>query len=148
MISDFCDETIGYDFSPQLISQAYKKLGTPTNFKIRFAIADVIRYQLRNQYDLVSCMGVTSTLILENYYLKVLNTLSTSLKFNGLLLMQDSLQKNSEHEIINHSDYSAIYRSREYYIKNIENLGLTLVTDITLSEDDSRINKLFLFKKI
>ena len=149
ILSEFCDEIIGYDISPQLISQACKQAkdsGAPY-LKIRFANADLLHYKPYSQYDLVSCMGMTSTVISENSYLNFLTTLFNTLKLNGLLLMRDSLQKGSVHEVVHTNHYSAIYRSQQEYQSMLESFGLKCIAVITLDESENRINQLMLYKK-
>jgi SAM-dependent methyltransferase len=133
------------DISPNLISEA--KSGNPTN--IDFQVRDLAVDWPAGEFDLVSCMGVTSILVDESEYGGTLRRLHASVKPGGLLLMRDSLSASADDEVAIAKTRPSIYRAAARYLKDFRALGLRPELTIVLKtwKKKNRRNMMILFRK-
>jgi 2-polyprenyl-3-methyl-5-hydroxy-6-metoxy-1,4-benzoquinol methylase len=117
---------------------------------IDFRVSDVLEDRPEGRFDLISCMGVTSVIIDENMYRRLLQRLVEVLAPSGYLLMKDTLSTAPSAEYLHTGQRPTIYRSQKAYLKYLASLGLELKHSVPLQNrpKKNRRNSLFLFQKV
>jgi hypothetical protein len=136
---------VATDISPNLISEANS--ANPTN--IDFQVRDLAVDWPEGQFDLVSCMGVTSILVDKSEYGNTLRRLYASVKPGGLLLMRDTLSASPDDEVAIAKTRPSIYRAVSRYFRDFAALGLCPEVSILLKtwKKKNRRNMMTLFRK-
>jgi O-antigen biosynthesis protein len=136
-----------FDLSPTLIEEAKANARKQGLDNIRFWVDNVVAPKSRlKTYELVSCMGVISTIIDEWAFLQVRDVLTEAVKPGGLLLLRDSVSLLPEGRLVDTSDYATRYRNRDEYRRAFQSVGFQLDLEITLAEFGTSVNAFFLFR--
>lgn len=148
ILSDHFEFTEGTDPSEQFIIEARENANRKGIANIAYSMERLEHAESLSTYDLVSCMGVTSSLIDDDVFIKSIWKLKAAMRPGAKLLVKDTLSLSSP-ELVEWDGYTAIYRNLKAYIGSFEALGLTLVEEIELAKDDDRkrTNRFFLFRQ-
>ena len=92
-------------------------------------------------------MGVTSCVIDDVKFIRILDNFRSLVKTGGYLLMIDTLSKVSDQTVSDVSGYVAKYRNISDYCKLFDRRGFQLGEQIVIKEIEEQdlVNKLFLF---
>ncbi len=144
---EFVESAIGIDLSATLVDQARERAGFPACLQetLKFEKGDIESHPVREKFDRVFCLGLTSALIAETKFLSVTRKIRNVLTDDGFLILKDTLSKNAA-RINRVGGYVAIYRSRFEYIKYFESLTLDLLEAIELLTTEEYVNEIFLFQ--
>lgn len=135
------------DLSEALIAQARQSAENQAVTNVRFWVEDIITGQLQpSTYDLVSCMGVLSTIIDGWAFHRILQAMRSALRPGGRLLLRDSLSRLPEGQLIESETYATRYRNEDDYRREFEELGLVLEYERLLVEFGTSINRFFLYR--
>jgi 2-polyprenyl-3-methyl-5-hydroxy-6-metoxy-1,4-benzoquinol methylase len=138
----------GLDISEQLILKAKNQAKLQNVSNVLFDQMDLTVRYTEGQYDLVSCMGVTSAVVADESFSSLVSNLGNSLKPGGFLIMKDSLSPGRPWEKFN-GNYVAIYRNELDYQSRFQQIGLKLMEKTLLAkiEKSQLINYIFLWQK-
>ena len=145
-VAPHCRSVDAFDLSEKLIEQAVtnsRKVGLKN---IHFQVRDVTQPIDFFSYNHIMCLGVFSTIPLDDLFCRIAGQLVERVKPGGYLLLKDSVVSGLD-QIAQHEDYAAIYRNELKYINLFKGLGLDLEETGVLGElDCGQTSKLFLFK--
>ncbi len=147
---DYCGTVDAFDLSPALIEKASRMVIEQNRTNVRFAVREMERADIRSSpYDLVACMGVTTCVVDDVKFARVLDQLRDATAQGGHLLLIDTLSDDTSDRIVSHRfGYVAKYRSLRAYIEQVESRGFVKCQEIFLTAwSEKLINKLFLFKR-
>ena len=135
------------DLSPALIAQARRNASERSVQNIAFRLEDITyAHPRRSGYDLVSCMGVLSTIVDDWAFRKITAAMRVALRPGGLLLLRDSVSRLPDGELVESDTYATRYRNEEAYRNRFAELGLTLVYDSLLAEFGASVNRYYLYR--
>jgi len=101
-----------------------------------------MQYQL---FDVVSCMGVTSTIVDESEFAKLVVCLKSYLNDNGILILKDSLSKISDQILCDEkTGYIALYREYRRYMDIFAKTGFRFIDEIRLVDSETKFNSIFI----
>lgn len=115
MFSPYCSSIVGLDISKKLILEAQQTAQEYNNHNVDYILIDDLINPSPYQYDIVLCMGVTSIIIDESEFIKMLRFLKQATKPNGYLILKDMLRIDQGDETA-HSFEHNITRSKERYL--------------------------------
>jgi 2-polyprenyl-3-methyl-5-hydroxy-6-metoxy-1,4-benzoquinol methylase len=142
------DDIDAHDLSPALIADAQRAASDAGLTCVRFYVDDVIHARTPDEaYDVVSCMGVLSTIVDDWAFQTVTRKLSGALKTKGLLLLRESVSLLPEGQIIESETYATRYRNEKEYCAHFSELGFTLEHTIPLAEFGTSVNRFYLYRK-
>lgn len=115
MFSPYCSSITGLDISEKLILEAQHTAQEHNHHNVDFILIDDLMNPNSYQYDIILCMGVTSAIIDENEFLKMLRFLQQTTKPLGYLILKDMLRIDQGDEFT-HSFHLNITRSKVRYL--------------------------------
>lgn len=135
-----------YDISKNLINKAIQKKVKNINYFLKDISID---FPSAKKFELISCMGVTSAIIDDEKFHKLLNNIQKYLSNDGYLITKDTLSDINDQQNFN-GFYVAIYREYKKYIDKISSLGFCIEYATVLEENkkENLKNFLILWKKI
>jgi SAM-dependent methyltransferase len=135
------------DLSSALIAQARRSMREHAVKNVRFRVEDITVEQPRVcAYDLVSCMGVLSTVIDDWAFYSVTRSLRSALGPGGVLLLRDSVSHLPDGQVIESDSYATRYRNEDAYRREFAALGMALEHEVLLAEFGSCLNKFYLYR--
>ncbi len=148
VISEYSRQVCGIDLSPMLIEQAEERLMLSASGKNTcFKISSIEELDGAANYDLVSCMGVTSALVDEAIFDRAVANMAGATCSGGHLLLKDTLSLSGE-QIKTVGNYVAIYRDLKAYRSTFLEAGFSFDEDIELMHTDGNmVNHLFLLTR-
>ena len=133
--------------SSTLIAQACETAQSTGAKNINFRVEDIAQGKwARSSYDVVSCMGVLSTLIDEPVFLAVARKLRAAARPGGFMLLRDTVSLSPEGELVQSDAYAIRYRHENHYRQTLANLGMTLEYEAPLIEEGKLVNRMYLYK--
>lgn len=147
VLGNFLKSVNGFDLSESLIEEAKLAAIKNKSSHIIFESRDLEESFPSGSYDLVSCMGVTSTIIDEGAFKSLLSSLENSVNKNGYLITKDSLNSSSGDRSISNGSYVSIYRDEARYEEMIQ-ASFLLDRKVRLAEVPGIVNNIYLWKKI
>jgi 2-polyprenyl-3-methyl-5-hydroxy-6-metoxy-1,4-benzoquinol methylase len=145
------EKIVAYDISSAMIAEANAKAAElGLSGKITFQTLDLLAEPWpMGQYDIVSCMGVTSVILREKDFEETTAKLVALVRPGGYLLMRDSLSINQKHEVALNKSNPSVYRAKELYVRRFNQLELREQARFLLKAWDvkRRENLLFLFQR-
>jgi SAM-dependent methyltransferase len=140
-------EAEAYDLSPSLILNASMSAKDAGAGNIRFQVKDICGGGWKtSHYDVVSCMGVFSTIIDDWAFRKAALELRNAARPGGLLLLRDSVSLLPDGQLVESETYATRYRNENYYRGVFSGLGLTLEHEELLVEFGSSVNRIYLYR--
>ena len=138
-----------YDLSHALIEQARQNARRQSATNVRFRVEDITTTHMQEAaYDVVSCMGVLSTIVDEWAFRKITAGLSNAMRPGGLLLLRDSVSLLPEGQLIESDTYATRYRNEDAYRGRFAELGLTLEFETLLAEFGTSVNRFYLYRSV
>ncbi len=149
LFSDYFEFTEASDPDKQLIRTARKNAILKGIANIAYSVERLEHVESLSSYDFVSCMGVTSRLIDDDAFFKVIWKLKAAMRVGAKLLIKEVVSMSAP-ELIGWNGYKAVYRNITAYIGAFEAAGLTLVEEQIIVQDDEkrRTNRFFVFEAI
>ncbi|MDC0598490.1 methyltransferase domain-containing protein [Gammaproteobacteria bacterium] len=147
LFAKHCKTVLGIDLSDQLIKAAKEGAKSLQLDNIEFACIDTTEGEPKEQYEIVSCMGVTSTVIDEDIFAALLQKLKAWLRPGGTLILKESVSKNGD-EIYQDpkTGYTSAYRDYARYKEAFSDLGLNFIKEVHLAEFSGKVNNLFILE--
>ncbi len=147
-IARIAKEVHGCDVSKTLLQQAAQSAKDKNLSNMSFSEDDVQNLAFAKEFDLVACMGVTSTIPSELVFAHLLLKLKMLTKKGGFLLLSDSLSLGDEFSVLTEGNHLATYRNHIDYVTLMYQTGFRFKKVHVLSESqESGIrNALFLFQ--
>ncbi|PKO46939.1 MAG: hypothetical protein CVU29_04340 [Betaproteobacteria bacterium HGW-Betaproteobacteria-22] len=148
VLGGYLKSVLAFDLSETLVDQA-KAAAISNGYKhITFESRDLEDGFPAGHYDVVACMGVTSTIVDENAFNRLLSSLSEAVLKGGYLITKDSLNSKQGDCPILTGPYITIYRDEAWYELAIQTLGFNLLRKVKLAETEGIVNYIFLWNKI
>jgi len=145
VLAEYVPQVRAFDLSEVLIQEAIK-LATERQSTVRFESRDLEQGIPEGEYELVTCMGVTSTLIDEAAFSSLLDSWLKSVKPGMFLITKDSLSE-TEPRAITSGPYVTIYRSKAVYEDRVQKLGFKALGCKQLAAANGLVNCLYLWQK-
>ena len=92
-------------------------------------------------------MGVVSTIVDEDVFVRMVRRLMQITKPDGWLITKDLLHKDDGERLFHDATYATKYRSRQQYEAAFSQVGFGLVGDRKLAETEHTVNHIFLWRK-
>lgn len=148
LLAKYLKEIDAYDASYSMICQAKYEQNLNNFNNIDFFHAELKDMKPFKRYNLVSCMGVTSTMPDDLEFLKILKSFKMLVKEEGYLLLIDSLSLTKEQVYNDESGYVAKYRNISDYKYLVHKTGFDLVEEHTIKvvTEKELTNNLLIFK--
>lgn len=137
---------IAFDLSETLIDEAKSTAKARNIHNVKFEARDLESGFPQGSFRLVTCMGVTSTLIDEKAFAALIQQLNRSLGEQGYLVTKDSLAIGEDRAITS-GPYITIYRDADRYRRQFIASGFELIAEEELAREPRLVNCLFLWKK-
>lgn len=147
VIGDYVRSVLAFDLSKTLIDEATVAATQAEASNVSFQCRNLEEGFPAGTFGLVSCMGVTSTIIDDNIFNGLVKQLYRSIAHNGYLITKDSLGAEFDKAITTGS-YITIYRSAARYESKIVQTGFKLVQKTELVNAGDLVNRIYLWKKI
>jgi 2-polyprenyl-3-methyl-5-hydroxy-6-metoxy-1,4-benzoquinol methylase len=136
-----------YDVSPLLIERARAAAEAAHIGNVCFEVRDISGVQLKSaSYDVVSCMGVLSTIIDEPVFLRAVQRLRKALRPGGFMLLRETLSSLPDGELTETEGYAIRYRNDARYRHTLAEKGLQLEYEAMLIEAGSLTNRIQLYR--
>ncbi len=141
-----CKKVIGVDFVDEMNQSLRIKARKLNIYNLELFTCDIIDFKPKIRIDYVFLSGVLLYLT-DKRALKLVRNIYNYTKDESEILVRDATGVNGRHIINNKyskdlkSNYSAIYRSRNEFIKLFESNGFTLKYDDDMFEIGSPLNK-------
>lgn len=146
VVAEFVPKVIAFDLSQTLIDEAKEMAGSRRVRNVAFEARDLEQGFPSGSFGLVTCMGVTSTLIDEGIFGRLVRGLHDAVENNGFLVTKDSLSAGDDRAITS-GGYITVYRSARRYEDRLTEAGFVLIDVQQLAEWDGLVNRLFLWRK-
>ncbi len=148
VLAAHCKTFIGYDISESLIEQAKMRVLGSNLENVTFQVLHYEKIAPLEKYDLVSCMGLTSTILDDLTFLRLLDRIKMLSKPGGIVLLNDTLSLAVEQVFRCDDGYAEKYRSVNDYRQLIIRRGFGILQEIAVSEivEKKLVNKIFIFK--
>lgn len=137
------------DLSPNLIAAAKAEASSMNADNITFGVMDLLsNFAESKKFDLVSCMGVLSTIVPDASMEDILTELVQRLDNKGYLLLRESLSE-TETQYMYDATPPAVYRSKLAYANKLAKHGMKPVCAVRMKSwpKTKRVNYLMLFRK-
>ncbi len=146
VIAEHSRAVIGLDLSPPYIAQA-RQLALERGLQhVQFAVHDAALPFPVEPADLVSCMGLLSTLLDDTAFLRLAVQLVTHTRPGGHLITKDAVSQGAA-ELDTMRGTPRIYRNANRYVATFMALGLELVGEFHLAKgSDKRFNGLWVWR--
>jgi len=148
-LSKKCKQLDALDISPKLIHVANKRKQKFNILNVSFVNTSYQEMQLKKQPDLFSCSDLTSSIIDNLDFAKLMHAIKTNLTEQGFLLLSDQFSLTQEdHTIQAPSGLVTKIRSLELFKNFMASLGLSIVSEATISESVAHgmTARLYLFR--
>ncbi len=147
LFARFAKNVSAYDISPILIDQAIATAKEEGINNVEFAALEVDAIKPFSKFSMVVCMGVTSCMIDDVKFIRILEKFKSLVKPGGYLLMIDTLSTSLEQSASDGNGYLAKYRSINDYCELISRRNFELEQEILIKDilDRELVNKLFIF---
>jgi len=141
-------EITGYDISSSLINKAKEAAVALNAGNISFVTQEFEKILPYEKYDLVTCFGVTSCIIDDIKFLRIVDKFKMLSRDGAYLLLIDTLSSAQEQSVTDQSGYIAKYRAIDDYRGLVVRRGFVLKEEILIKEDTESklVNKLFVFE--
>mgnify|MGYP001170454413 CR=1 FL=1 len=127
LFANVIDQIWACDLSKSLISSAKKSSDKQNISNVQFRVADIISQpEFNEKFEVLSCMGVLSTIVADADVDKVLDKLVSLIKPGGYLILRDTLSTKKTQSFLVKIP-PAIYRSRRRYGSKLSKRGLVPV---------------------
>lgn len=137
-----------FDLSPTLIAKAAREAREADIHHVRFQVGDIARVERRRgRFDVVSCMGVLSTIVDEPLFLRVARGLCAKVRPGGLLLLRDSLSLLAGGQTVVLENYATRYHFEGGYHGVFAATGLLRERDFPLADFGTCTNGFFLYRR-
>lgn len=149
ILAEHFEFTEATDPSEQFISEARESADCKGITNIAYTVERLDHAESLSTYDFVSGLGITSSLIDDEAFIKSIWKLKAAMRPGAKLLMVDTLSL-SEPRLIERIGFKAIYRNVASYVGAFEIAGLSLLEEQVISKDDksSLTNRLFVFAAV
>lgn len=147
LLGEFLQNVTAFDLSRMLIDEAQLTAKQRNVGNVRFEKRDLEDGLPKGQFDVVTCMGVTSTIINEDAYEDLIRQIAKSVKDGGIVITKDSLSVSHGDKPILSGPYVTIYRDVGRYEKLISESGMKLLKKEKLAEAEGLANYLYLWSK-
>lgn len=135
-----------FDISPVLIAEALAAAEQAGVKTIRFQVSDIAHMRWpKSHYDVVSCMGVLSTLIDEWAFTKVVRNIRNSVRAGGFVILRESLSSLPDGQLTESDTYAIRYRNEDMYRKTMADVGMTLQYEAPLIRSGDLVNRIQLY---
>ena len=114
---------LGIDISAPLIASAQRAAAQLSH--VRFQVQDAEAQLPAGPFDLISCMGVLSTLVDEGAFEGLLKDMAQRLPHQGWLISKDTVSTVEEQRRVE-SDHALVYRNWSHYQQVIQHAGFEL----------------------
>ncbi len=148
VLADFLKSVVAFDLSEMLIDEAKAAALKNKYTHVEFESRDLEDGFPSGNYDVVACMGVTSTIISEGAFDGLVSSLSESVNNGGYLITKDSLNSCVGDRSILTGPYITIYRDEGRYEQAIQASGFSVVRKVKLAESEGIVNYIYLWKKV
>lgn len=147
-VAKYSDHVAAFDISPVLIKIANETASAEGAKNVTFSAQELEEIAPLEKYDLVSCLEVTSCVISDHKFLRLLSKIRSLSRKDGLLLLIDSLSSGQEQFHQQADGYQAKYRNLDDYKKIIQSDGWALIEEVPITQilDRKLVNHLFLFR--
>jgi 2-polyprenyl-3-methyl-5-hydroxy-6-metoxy-1,4-benzoquinol methylase len=136
-----------YDVSPPLIKFARDAAKLAHVRNVRFRVRDIAKLTPQEStYDVVSCMGVLSTIIDEPAFLKVVGSLRKAVRAGGFVVLRETLSSLPEGQLVESENYAIRYRNERYYQQTLADNGMSLEYEAPLIEAGTLVNRIQLYR--
>jgi SAM-dependent methyltransferase len=122
---EYADAVCGWDFSEKLIEQARRKADGLSD--VTFAVGSFEETEREGPFATVLCLGVFSAIFGDEAFSSAVRSLRSSISDGGYLITKDTLAVSGAFHV-EQGEYTAVYRSQEDYVRDIEGAGFTLRT--------------------
>ena len=144
-----CAHLDAFDISAKLIHVANQRKQKFNISNVTFVNTSYQEMQLKKQPDLFSCSDLTSSIIDNLDFAKLMHAIKTNLTEQGFLLLSDQFSLSQEdHTIQAPSGLVTKIRSLELFKNFMASLGLSIVSEATISESVAHgmTARLYLFR--
>lgn len=146
VIAEHCPDVLGLDLSPALIERARRLAVERGLHGLRFAVHDAEMPFPTRPAQLVSCMGVLSTLIDDTAFLRLAVQLVTHTLPGGHVITKDTVCHGTA-ELNTRRHPPRVYRNANRYVATFMALGLELVGEFHLAQwSSNRLNALWVWR--
>lgn len=141
-------EITGYDMSASLIEKAKEAAIVLNVGNISFVTQELEKIVPFEKYDLVTCFGVTSCIVDDIKFIRIVDKFKMLSREGAYLLLIDTLSSVQEQSITDQSGYIAKYRAVDDYRSLVARRDFVLKEEILIMEDigSKLVNKLFVFE--
>ncbi len=149
-LSKKCGQLDAFDISPKLIHVANQRKQKFNVANVSFVQANYQQMQLKQQPDLFSCSDLTSSIIDNREFAKLIHAIKANLTDQGLLMLSDQFSLGQEDKIIQApSGIVSKIRSLALFKQFMASLGMSIVSEATITESVTHgiTSKLFLLTK-
>ena len=147
VMAELAREVTACDLAPQLIDQARAEQNRRNVSNLRFYQHDLEQGLPKGPYDLVSCMGVVSTLIDDVVVDALLDEIASSTSKRGFLVTKDTLSAASDGKLYVSDTYVTRYRTVSSYEQSIAQRGYVLLERRQMAVAEAVINYLYLWQR-
>lgn len=147
-IANHVNRITGYDISPILIAKAIQQAIAGNTNNAEFMEMEIDSIRPLEKYELVVCMGVTSCIIDDVKFLRILDRLALLVRPDGYLIMRDTLSNGKDQTFSDESGFISKYRAVDDYLELVTRRGFYLSQEFVVKElsESALINKLFVFQ--
>jgi len=148
LISRNAGQVAAVDISADLVRQARERFKVSNQNNTEFYVEDLQSWMPAGKFELVSCMGVTSSLCEDSEFIRLLDRIAAITRLSGWLIMKDSLSLVEAKQVSLEDGYTARYRNVDDYLRAIARRGFVCEREIPLASDPEKklTNRLFLFR--
>ncbi|GJE13884.1 methyltransferase domain-containing protein [Methylobacterium longum] len=137
----------GFDLSRKLVDQARAEAARRGIANARFDQRDLSEYRDEDVYEMVSCMGVVSTLIEDERFDALLGILRGAVRQQGLLVLKDTVAVGANDVFVSTAEYTSLYRAEAKYLGALAACGFDAIEAIEMGRDQGLVNKMFIFRR-
>lgn len=135
VLAEAAEAVTAFDVAPELVEQARVAADSAGLSNIEFHIGDAMAWSSHGTYDLVTCMGVTSSLIDDPDMSSFLDRLAAQVKKTGFLIVKDTLSTAGARTVETPGGYCAVYRNVHEYFDAFARRGFLVQERIELARD-------------
>lgn len=147
VLAEHASHVRAIDISPTLIEEAAHAATHAGVTNVSFEVRDLEAKSETATFDLVSCMGVVSTLIRDDAFVELSRYMAKSTNPGGFLILKDTLSLRPEGEFASSETYVTKYRNIDAYEKTFLDLGFRERVKVLMAKQGDRVNYLYLLNK-
>jgi 2-polyprenyl-3-methyl-5-hydroxy-6-metoxy-1,4-benzoquinol methylase len=137
-----------FDISPALVDEARRSALAAGLTHVHFEVGDLAAVGRRKgTYDVVSCMGVISTIIDDWLFDRIVKGLVSKMRVGGCLISRDSLSTEPDGQLVSSDSYATRYRNEASYDRAFESAGLIRVAAFDIAQFGSYWNRIFVYRR-